>query len=653
MEEIIFSSKSKFRVKLSIFFRKFKTALLLVLRICTKPFRALFYAFKLLANKIYLVVYPHRFKFLKGSKIVLILSVVLSTVSIIFIYIFQHRISIIGIVTIPIEIVVYVLLRFMIWTYQFFVGKYQNCEIDRKYTYTYITKHMDKLNKIFGGTGKGKDTFQSGCISMLRNHFIDKTNEDMRRIEKICYFVDFDLLQFDLQNNYEDYLTFSKKKIEASFLGDSVNVGLAPARNMYIISYYRKSKKIVPEDYIQDYKNFMQDPISYPSSFVVGTGVNRRHYLQLIMEEYIQWWIRLYVEKNFILTNQPFLEDINTGLKAKQFSMNMIRTKSKVEKVINNRTKQKEEREEKVFFPWKDRLILSETECGSWWNNRDTAVLSEMISSGIRDFKAYQRHFMKDFYWFQVDQASDRTNKLFRELEHSYVLICSRTLIPGGEFQNRILNWKLDRCKKKIAKIEIKTNCSSIKKMEKQQKLEDLKNLYAASSKTKYKSKAKRIENRFKERPLPGKYFDLQTMVSEYQIMIDNNIHDAGYIKQTVIISKNSEPSLSTPETNIRNIIQKLECGEDVPITFKTTFTFKANDCERYDTRYMRNLAEERSKESCIEFKDVPLWPDDFTMGKKEIEWMSYIAAAEQFGISKKAYIDLRFGEKYKEHIKK
>lgn len=56
-------------------------------------------------------------------------------------------------------------------------------------------------------------------------------------------------------------------------------------------------------------------------------GINKKHYLELL-EEYAKLLIR-FKEGHFLFTNQPFMEDLESGQGAAIFSLNYLITKNK------------------------------------------------------------------------------------------------------------------------------------------------------------------------------------------------------------------------------------------------------------------------------------------------------------------------------------
>ena len=298
--------------------------------------------------------------------------------------------------------------------------------------------------------------------------------------------------------------------------------------------------------------------------------------------------------------------------------------------------KVKEKKEEKVLFPFKDRIIISETECDTWYSNRSGDVDKDMLDGGIRDTKAYNRHYFKDFYWLQIGQAASRTNILLRELEHGYQHVYSRSEIEGGG--TLWLEFKLNRYLKKLAKIELK--CSSKLSLKKEQKIEDLNNLYIASSDEKYKIKMDKIYKKSKSKPLPAKHYHLTSKVSELKAEIKRRKRD-GFIKIIVCVSKNPSHPV---EYTVASLSQIMKDPTRVPTSFVGEFVFRMEQCETYDTHYMNSLSEKRSKDTVIKHAEVPTWPEHMKMTKREAMLLGYQACNDMFDITDKEIEELRFG---------
>ncbi len=643
---IIFSNENLINAKINIFIRKIKNIFLFILNDCL--LRIILLIYQLIKNSfafLYCHLYPKRNKIKKIAKTVIIIYSIFAIGYNIFLFFMDKELQLLFILFIPINILCYLAIKLLLYIYHIFIGNYQMLDEAMLYTEQYVKTKLPKLVKVYGPTGVGKDTLQAGWCSILSRHLHDKTVDDMSRIKNICYFIDFNLLDDDLLNNYNYFLTYSKTKIVERFIGTKDNPGLARIRKCYIKSDYKKMDNINDKYFLEDYYKFLEEPVKYESRFVIGNGVNRKHYMDLLLE-YIEWFIHINIEKSFLITNQPFIENLDTGLMARIFTINSIRTKS--ETIKKRKNNKQETYEENIIFPWKNRLIVSETECGTWYLNVGEDIQKIMKSSGMRDFKAFQRHFMDDFYWFQVDQAPERVSKLFRELEHAYAGVISREFVEGGAKRNLILYIKLKILNYFIFKIEMKNDRLEMEKLKKGQKIEDIKRLYIASSNEKYKIKYNKIIKKLEPKAFPKRYYIYKRIVSDIEKQIEINKKD-GFIIETVLISKSASSTMASMD-NIVAIKDVLDSNFKYN-TYCTQFIFKASDCERYDTRYMRNLAEERSYNTKVELMDLPFWPDNFKMTNKELEWMGYQAAKNMFGIKDEAYENIRFTNKYKEYL--
>lgn len=634
---MIFYKYNKKQVIRNHYLELIKNFFLRILLLILKPFLLIY---KLLANifkKAYNLLYPQASIIKKAIKILILIYSGFVVGFNIYKYIKEKSINWMLVFHILFFIIIYFILKLILKIYHYFIGEYQLMENQVGYTEEYIVNYLPKMIKVFGSTGAGKDTWQVGCTSVLARSFKDKTLNDMNRIKEICYIFDFDLLDNDLDNNYKGFLTFSREKIKANFML------MAESRGFYIKNYYRR-KGITPRFLKNDLKNIELDPL-YKSKFTYGNGVNTKHFLELIMYEYIEWYIRENYEHNYVMANQPLIEDLDTGLRAKKFSFNFIRTKS--QELVTTINGKKTKKIENIFFPWKDRLVVSETECGSWYMNKDGDTIGEIIHSGMRDFKAYQRHFILDFYWFQVDQAPERTAKLFRELDHVYAAILNREEIYGGKKKNAILEIFLFYYNMRINFILKKVNKAENKRIRLQPRLDYLMKLYYSSNDEKYKHKHDSLIRKVKVKPLPLKYYKFIAKVSELKKQIEINKKD-GYIIETVCISKT--PSAPV-EYNIKNINKLCNSDSNRQASFVTNFVFHTSDCERYDTRYMRSLAEARSKDTKIEFIQVPNWSDSMRMNKDDVMWMGYTAAKDTFGINENEFEKFRYTDEYKKYV--
>lgn len=640
MKPIIIYDRTEGQVKRSITIRKLCVSILALIFLLISPIIFVLMVIRDFISRTYNYLYPKRERINKVTSRLIIVYTIATIIINIITYLYNKSYNSDFLFLIPILIVSFVIIKYILKLYHFLFGEYQLLNNTYSYTREYVNIKLPKLLKVFGETGAGKDTFVAGCCSMLAEEYKNQTENDINKIRSLLFCINFELLDYDLNINYKIFLTNNKERIEKNYMK------LANERKQYLKSYYINNKKLKPKAFLEDYENFKKDPYNFATDYAVGVRVNRKHFIQVILEEYIQWYIRINFEKNFLMVNQPFIEDPQSGLMAKKFSLRFLKLKRIDKESYDKTTRKKTITKENVFFPWRDRLIVAETECGSWYMNRDKAADAEMLKSGIRDFKAYSRHFVKDFRWFQVDQAPERTSKLFRELDHSYVAVLNRMTVSGGKKRNIILNIFVWYYNLRIRIIEHRCNKSQRKRDKAEIRINDAKELYYASSKEKYKMQYQRLEKKYQVKKLPPRHEKFTYKKALLLQRIDLNEKD-GFIIETVCVSKNPNSPIEFTITPVRDIIN----SDKRHLSFVTNLVFKMSDCERYDTRYMKNLADSKSKETKINYNDVPTWKPNFKMDQQDVIWMGYLSAKEQYGIKDEDMENMNYNEAYKDHI--
>ena len=141
-------------------------------------------------------------------------------------------------------------------------------------------------------------------------------------------------------------------------------------------------------------------------------------------------------------------------------------------------------------------------------------------------------------------------------------------------------------------------------------------------------------------------YSNNNDIISKLKQAYNNNQQD-GYIIETVCISRTGAEPVDYTIVPISKILELKHKN----ITYVTQLIFKISDCQRYDTRYMRNLAEERAYNSKVTFNDIPTWPTNLKMSQKEVEWMCYTTANKMYGINPDKLDEIKFKDGYKDYI--
>ena len=273
--------------------------------------------------------------------------------------------------------------------YQLLIAK------ERELSDRFVNEKMAKIAKISGSTGAGKDTFMRYVGTAKRNALIKKLKGRANYIQKTIYWISFDALNEIIENDVKKYDNYSKSKYAELYPDKMVRI---VAKDLIANEQLIKSKykvKYNARELSQDYSNFKKEPRFYKSKYVYDEKINSSHVLDMLAE-YVNIYFRLNIDKHFIMTNQPTIEDMKEHLMCKQFSLDYF-------KLIHDVQQKKTQfgtqiSREKVIFGLTENMIILESEVDSFYNNLDKTVNSDLLKSGVRDAFAYNRHlFGEDF----------------------------------------------------------------------------------------------------------------------------------------------------------------------------------------------------------------------------------------------------------------
>lgn len=352
-----------------------------------------------------------------------------------------------------------------------------------------------------------------------------------------------------------------------------------------------------------------------------------------MLYDYVMLRVREY-ENRFIFSNQPFFEDLETGRTAAIFSLNYLITRKQKARKFKEKNELGQmvdvDYVEKIQFPFKDYLGFIETEVGTWYINLDKKITIMLAELGIRDFKAFNRHILQHFFWYQADQAPERVSKIFRELDHSFIHPDTRVVYLGGEAANFFIKRKLEALEKRLAKMADKYEKSKNKNTRRDEKIKRLNRYWVASSKVKYKN---RMDNLREGRKIYNfEFFAKKVEEKIFELMQEMalNIYDHSYIEKILTIGK-------TPATNSGNPVytpKEILANPDITkSTYSVKTTFKLSDCWRYNTHYMARIKKNRSEQSELNLVDVKTWTPDLELHDENIKDMAYVQGADIMGL--------------------
>lgn len=459
----------------------------------------------------------------------------------------------------------FILLVIILTSYKIFkkhVGIYIYLEEQDVLTSIASELKIPKKLKISGLTGAGKDTFASGLIQNNIKNIKNRLEKLINNITDLLYMIDFDLLNNTIIENKNQFDVQHTK------------------------SYDNQIKKI-----LADNNNFLLERFSNISC--ISDFIEEMFTLKSINDlliTYIKTYHRLKCVDNYVLSNQPYIEDTKQQIPAKIFSLDYLKTNHEIKEKTDIKTKKKEYYQEKVFFPIiHEGVIVFETEVDALYNNLDEDVKKMLKKGGLRNTKAFDRHiFGENYFNYAVGQNHSRVNKSLRELDHGYATIIEREEIPGKRYKILKLDKKIEKCRKRIYKNE--------------------------------KRKTKLLKYKFKKIVLylKNKNYTLSEKVSKYS-RLKKLYEENGYIVMLVSITRNET---GTPvEVSLNELMSKA----NYIVNYTTKFVFKMNKCRgTYNTHYLEMIREYFKNKSEITWDEIPNWDLDLKLKEKHIKEMNY-----------------------------
>lgn len=527
-----------------------------------------------------------------------------------------------------------VILYFVLKGYHYLFGQFSLAMVLEARSREYIKKYFPDIGMWCGVTGAGKDEIDKGVITIKREGFIEDINFRLEEIRRVCYPIDFSRLEGVVANNYNLFKSSSEALTKSNF------INLCKKNDFFFKKYYLR--KINQEEYLADALELRKNKLNYEAKYVYNKGgINKEHFLDLTYQ-YAMLYIRLNIEGSFIFSNQPVVEDLDTGTTARIMNFNFLISKS-----LKNINYNGNVYEDKVLFPFKDYLILDETEAGTFYNNLDGEVKTIIKDFGIRNFKAFNRHMFPHFCWYMIDQDGDRTSKQMEELNHAYMRVINRIEIDGGLKKNMFLKVILRLLEGILRILDDSLISENNKALKKKEKIIKYKMLYEATSDERYLEQIDSL-NKIKMK-IPGKRIEkLQAVIKRIYEQIERNKYEGGYIVKDIIVSNqlSYQTELATKPYSASDLLNHPEIRQR---SYAIRLYMKKSDCWKYDTHYMKAAKEYRARKSDLSLIDVERWPKSLTMGANEIYNTGYDVAFDMFGITEEQKIKARYKEKDKE----
>lgn len=508
-------------------------------------------------------------------------------------------------------------------------------------TELYVENGLPQNAKIIGPRRIGKDTSMTAFTSLIIKIFKRQILKTMKKIIKICYIFDFEKVN-QACHAYDKYFYHPA---ETKRRDDFIN--LCKMEDIQAFLTNKALEKIQYQEFIGEYENSLNDRVKFTSKYMFDDGVTKMHFLGLL-NEYMFLYVRLYIVKNFVFSNQPYVEDPTTGLMAKIYSVYYEAIASKPDvprtETLPDGRKENVVYTERIEAPILEYSIIVKTEDDTWSSNMDNEVKKQIKDYMLRDTKAFLFHRYKKLYCFTVCQNAERTNKQFRELDAFYMTIIQRLEIPGARKRNAILSC-IQRIvdsyvEKKQVKIDLSNQEDSYAKYSKIARLEKL---YQASMNEKYLEK---IENLYKKASKPKRklFYKMSALNKRLIEKIAWNAREYGLIRITAVISDQPVAS-NVKEIDLRDLANRKK-----PLyheSYKVDFYFKMKDTMgRYNTHFMSNVFENRALQSEIDIMDVDNWDRTMELSRDAMLKMGYPAGHKLYGITEEEIFKYRYKRK-------
>lgn len=522
-----------------------------------------------------------------------------------------------------IAIIIFIIGKSLLYLIHWLIGYQLILEKEIKLSEEVVNKKIPAIAKISGVTGAGKDSLMRAFGSVKRKNYINIIRKRLHTIKDTVFFIDFIKVEELVDNNIKRYSIIDQDRLIRTLAKD--------LKDGYTIIKRTFTNKYHQLELISDYAFFIKEPKFYISKYVIDKGLEHEHCLNLIAE-YIYLYYRLNIDKHFLMTNQPSIEDKRSKLMCKMFSLDYF-------KLAHQSVRKKTDvYKEKVIFGLTDYLCLMESEVDSFYNNLDRQVNQELLKSGVRDAFAFNRHiFGENFSYYQVGQNASRCASLMRELTHSFITVYSKEIISGGRLRCLVLNL-LNKPVTFILEfndifLELKKKRLKIKK---DIMIPKYLLMYQATHNKKFQKKADKLKNKnYKNRKGLGKFVEKAN--AKINMLVEKYEND-GWIKITFGVCSNST-SEAHDQVSVRQFLKlNVINGQIVTLTFR-----RKNTHGLYDTHYLKALKKNLEANSSLNFYNINCWDSDMVLKKEDAIITNYSVFDNFFDISSQERFDYSF----------
>jgi hypothetical protein len=299
-----------------------------------------------------------------------------------------------------------------------------------------IAEDLNQINQVSGAVRSGKDSSTTGAAIITKDYIRKKELKELNKLRYELYIYDFKKIDTWLDKNGKRFLVASEYRINNVFkktLRDNkcfideywINKGID--HKIHLRTWkYRKGKE-VPD-------------VAYQDGLTPG-GI---HFLDML-KRYILLYMYYYYVPNFIMSNQPIMED-----------WTVVKKTGKIDRLFSKKLSQdyfKLKEETPIPFPMRGFVI--ETETAIFYSNVDTSNEKYVKDeSGIREFYTTAGHILREqVFLYGITQSATRVMKALRELYPGYQHVFKMKFRATSDFSRSIIHLRIFFKKFKILRL--------------------------------------------------------------------------------------------------------------------------------------------------------------------------------------------------------
>lgn len=309
----------------------------------------------------------------------------------------------------------------------------------RKQSAKVIIDELSQVNQVSGAVRSGKDSSTVAAAMITKEEILRREKKELKELQYKLYIYDFEKLDTFLDEHGKRFFKASDKAIKYEFKK------VMKHYDCFLTEYHKK--KIDPQKH---YNNYFYRSKSYIPDVAYHDGITKggTHFLKMLQRYILLYMYHHYIPQ-FIMSNQPILEDVKidkkTGRKqmiySKMFSQDFIKLK---------------EPGTPMPFPMRGFIIQTETSITNPNTDKEEAEYFK-DKSGMREAYTTIGHLLREnVFYYDITQSPVRTMLALRELYPGYQHIFKRKFRSTSDFSRLIIKIRIVFKKLKVFRTRFK-----------------------------------------------------------------------------------------------------------------------------------------------------------------------------------------------------